>query len=56
MFKRLFGQRERDDSHDDPRGGLQSKEYRTADPREIVEEGDVAMSAPGGRERDRSEP
>jgi hypothetical protein len=67
MFKRLFGKRERDGSHDDPRGGLQSEEYRTADPREIVEEGDVAMSGPGGapqegesveerRERDRSEP
>lgn len=32
----------------EPRGGLQSEEYRTADPREIVEEGDVAMSGPGG--------
>ena len=32
----------------DPRGGLQSEEYRTADPRELVEEGGVAMSAPGG--------
>ena len=49
----------------DPRGGLQSAEYRTADPREIVEEDGVAMSGPGGapqegesvderRERDRS--
>jgi hypothetical protein len=49
----------------EPRGGLQSEEYRTADPREIVEHGDVAMSGPGGapqegesveerRERDRS--
>jgi hypothetical protein len=32
----------------DPRGGLQSKEYRTADPRDIVTEGDVAMSGPAG--------
>ena len=32
----------------DPRGGLQSEEYRTADPREVVEEEGVAMSAPGG--------
>ncbi len=49
----------------EPRGGLQSEEYRTADPREIVEEDGVAMSGPGGapqegesveerRERDRS--
>jgi hypothetical protein len=33
---------------DDPRGGTQSDEYRHADPREIVEEGDTAMSGPGG--------
>jgi hypothetical protein len=33
---------------DEPRGGLQSEEYRTADPRDIVEEGDVVMSGPGG--------
>jgi hypothetical protein len=49
----------------DPRGGLQSPEYRTADPRDIVEEDGVAMSGPGGapqegetpaerRERDRT--
>lgn len=48
----------------DPRGGLQSDEYRTADPRELVNEGNVTMSGPGGapqegltpderRERDR---
>jgi hypothetical protein len=48
----------------DPRGGTQSDEYRHADPREVVEEGGVAMSGPGGapqeglsveerRERDR---
>lgn len=52
------------DVEGDPRGGLQSEEYRRADPREIVEEGDVAMTGPGGapqegltpeerRERDR---
>ena len=32
----------------DPRGGLQSDEYRTADPREVVEEEGVVMSGPGG--------
>ena len=65
MFKRLFGWRHKTDSGDDALGGLQSEEYRTADPREIVEEDGVAMSGPGGapqegesveerRERDRS--
>jgi hypothetical protein len=49
----------------EPRGGLQSEEYRAADPRELVEDGGVTMSAPGGapqegespeerRERDRA--
>jgi hypothetical protein len=48
----------------DPRGGTQSDEYRTADPRDLVDEGGVTMSGPGGapqegltpderRERDR---
>jgi hypothetical protein len=32
----------------DPRGGLQSDEYRRADPRDVVVDGDVAMSGPGG--------
>ena len=53
------------DTAGDPRGGVQSEEYRTADPRELVEDEGVVMSAPGGapqedlspeerRERDRS--
>ena len=68
MFKRLFGRGEKDGSGDhsgEPRGGLQTEEYRTADPRDIVEDDGVAMSGPGGapqegesveerRERDRS--
>ena len=48
----------------DPRGGLQSEEYRLADPRDLVGEDGVVMSGPGGapqegessderRERDR---
>ena len=52
------------DTPDDPRGGVQSDEYRHADPRDVVEEGGVVMSGPGGapqegesvderRERDR---
>ena len=41
------------DREGDPRGGVQSDEYRHADPRDIVEEGDVAMSGPGGSPQDR---
>jgi hypothetical protein len=33
---------------DDPRGGIQSDEYRHADPRDLVDEGGTTMSAPGG--------
>jgi hypothetical protein len=32
----------------DPRGGVQSDEYRHADPRELVEEDGVVMSGPAG--------
>ena len=32
----------------DPRGGLQSDDYRHADPRELVEEEGVVMSGPAG--------
>ena len=50
----------------DPRGGVQSDEYRHADPRDLVEEGGTVMSGPGGapqeglsveerRKRDRKE-
>lgn len=53
------------DRSDDPRGGVQSDEYRHATPVEIVEDAGVAMGGPGGaapedlspderRERDRS--
>jgi hypothetical protein len=36
------------DVEDDPRGGIQSEDYRHADPREIVVEGSTAMSGPAG--------
>jgi hypothetical protein len=36
------------DREGDPRGGLQSDEYRHADPRDVVEEDGVVMSGPGG--------
>ena len=32
----------------DPRGGLQSPEYRNAEPTDVVEAEGVAMSGPGG--------
>ena len=40
------------DVENDPRGGVQSDEYRHADPREIVEEGGTTMSGPGGAPQD----
>ena len=40
------------DRDDEPRGGMQSEEYRTADPRDIVEQDGVVMSAPGGTPQD----
>ena len=79
MWKRLFGRkdsaeptaaRQEGDVHaldrpGDPRGGVQSDEYRHAHPEDVVEEGDLVMGGPGGapvddgtveerRERDRS--
>jgi hypothetical protein len=53
------------DREGDPRGGVQSEEYRHAEPTDVVEEEGVVMSGPAGapqedtspderRERDRS--
>ena len=77
MWKRLFGKREdgptaarqEGDAHaldrpGDPRGGVQSDEYRHARPEDVVAEDGVVMAGPGGspvadesveeqRERDR---
>ena len=36
------------DREGDPRGGVQSEDHRHADPRELVEDEGVVMSAPGG--------
>ena len=36
------------DREGDPRGGVQSDEYRRADPREIVTDEAVPMTGPGG--------
>jgi len=40
----------------DPRGGLQSPEYRNAEPTAIVEEGGVAMAVPGGAPQEERSP
>jgi hypothetical protein len=40
----------------DPRGGLQAQEYRTADPRDMVEEGGTVMSGPGGAPQEGTTP
>jgi hypothetical protein len=40
----------------DPRGGLQSPEYRHAEPTTIVEDGGVAMAGPGGAPQDERTP
>jgi hypothetical protein len=36
----------------DPRGGVQSDEYRHAEPDQVVEDEGVAMSGPGGAPQD----
>jgi hypothetical protein len=36
------------DREDDPRGGVQSEEYRHAAPTDVVEEAGVGMSGPAG--------
>ena len=40
----------------DPRGGIQSDEYRHADPREVVDEARVPMSGPGGAPQEDTSP
>jgi hypothetical protein len=44
------------DREGDPRGGVQSDEYRTADPREVVEENGTVMAAPGGAPQEDTSP
>ena len=44
------------DVEGDPRGGVQSDEYRHADPRDLVEEGGVVMSGPGGAPQEGTSP
>jgi hypothetical protein len=44
------------DRKDDPRGGVQSDEYRSADPRDVVDEGGTVMAAPGGAPQEGTSP
>ena len=44
------------DREGDPRGGVQSDEYRHADPREVVEDEGVVMAGPGGAPQEDSSP
>jgi hypothetical protein len=44
------------DVEGDPRGGLQDEQYRTADPRDVVEAEGVVMSGPGGAPREELTP
>ena len=44
------------DREGDPRGGVQSEEYRTADPRDVVEDEGVVMSGPGGAPQEETSP
>jgi hypothetical protein len=53
LFRRL--RRRREIRPDDPRGGLQARSYRTADPRDLVEHEGTVMGGPGGApQEDRS--
>jgi hypothetical protein len=44
------------DGDGDPRGGVQSDEYRTADPRDVVEEDSTVVAAPGGAPQEETSP
>jgi hypothetical protein len=44
------------DREGDPRGGVQSDDYRTADPRDIVEDNGAVMAAPGGAPQEETSP
>jgi hypothetical protein len=57
LFEKLRGESQGSplDRDDDPRGGMQSEDYRTADPRDVVEEDGVVMSAPGGAPQDEND-
>jgi hypothetical protein len=44
------------DREGDPRGGVQSDEYRHADPRDVVVDEGVAMAGPAGAPQEDADP
>jgi hypothetical protein len=44
------------DREGDPRGGVQVDEYRSADPRDVVEDQGTVMAAPGGAPQEHKSP
>jgi hypothetical protein len=44
------------DREGDPRGGVQSDDYRTADPRDLVEESGTVMAGPAGAPQEGTSP
>ena len=44
------------DREGDPRGGVQSDEYRTADPRDIVDDDGTVMAGPVGAPQEGTSP
>jgi hypothetical protein len=60
-LRKLLGKRDGGPDEDevptaDPRGELSAEEYNTADPRDIVEEGGVAMAGPAGAPQEDTSP
>jgi hypothetical protein len=44
------------DREGDPRGGVQSDEYRSADPRDVIEDEGTVMAGPGGAPQEGTSP
>jgi hypothetical protein len=44
------------DREGDPRGGVQSDDYRTADPRDVLEDNGAVMATPGGAPQEETSP
>ena len=52
ILGRGAGREHEPDPKDAPRGGMQTEEYRTADPRDVVEAEGTLMAGPGGAPQD----
>ena len=44
------------DREGDPRGGVQSDEYHSADPRDVIEDEGTVMAGPGGAPQEDTSP